>query len=111
MKVRASAVYAGITASLFLGFLGFSSTACSSQASGSPVTPRVIPASTIVDSVGPGIVKRWDAVDGVTQNLVCLQALERGGPDYQGMLRELMNSGLAQPDATVLLPYAVNQCQ
>lgn len=109
MKVRASAVYAAITTLLFLGFLG--STGCSSQDGGSPVAPRVVPASTVVDSVGPGVAKRWAAVDGVTQNLVCLQALERGGPDYQGMVRELMNSGLAQPDATVLLSYAVNRCQ
>lgn len=99
MNRTASAVYAAVTAFLFLGMAG-----CGSGFGEST------PASTEV-SVSPSIAERWSKVSGYDQNLVCLQALERGGPDYQGMLRELMNAGLAQPDATVLLSYAVNQCQ
>jgi hypothetical protein len=101
---RISAAYAGVTALLFLGVA-----ACQSGASGQsekPSSSSIATAHADLDSAA----RRWSRLDRSTQDLVCLQALERGGPDYQGMLRELTTADISQPEAAAMLPYAANEC-
>jgi hypothetical protein len=98
---KTSAAFASVTAALFLAFAG-----CGPDAERPEDSTQVSVAASSTDSPS----ERWKHVDGYTQNLVCLQALERGGPDYRGMLRELMKSGVPQPDAVAMLPHAANQC-
>ena len=104
MSNRTGIAYAAITACFFLAVAG-----CGSAEG---ARPQVIPeaSSVSVPTSSDTIPGRWSRIDGYTQNLVCLQALERGGPDYRGMLRELMNAGVDQPDAVTMLPYVSNRC-
>lgn len=98
---RIGSVFAGITAAMFLGIAG-----CSSSTDSQPATDATTVATADLDAA----FKRWDELSGPEQNSVCEHALQTGGPDYRGMLYALMDTGMAQPDAAAMLPYAVNQC-
>lgn len=103
MSQKTSAAFASITAAFFLVVAG-----CGSDADRHNESPNVSVASSVSPTDSPSA--RWNRLDGSTQNLVCLQALERGGPDYRGMLRELMTAGISQPDAAAMLSHATDQC-
>lgn len=104
MTPRVSAACASATACLFLIVAG-----CGTDADDQPKQPPS--PSVVMSNTNPGsATTQWKRLDGYTQNLVCLQALERGGPDYRGMLHELMKAGLPQPEAAAVLPYAANEC-
>lgn len=69
--------------------------------------------------------ERWAELNAVEKDEVCQAAegtpsaptvdggsgqIPASGPDYRAMLNALMETGLSQPDAAAMLPYAVNQC-
>lgn len=69
------------------------------------------------------IAQRWDGLPADVKAAVCEAAQEtpetgttdagripQERPDYRGMLAVLVFNGMAQPDATAMLPYAVNEC-
>lgn len=99
MSHRSTAVYTGITAAFFL-------VTASCSTAQEPVGHRTSEPSSF-QQVAEG---RWNSLSSEEQGAVCVQALEEGGPDYRGMLRALVDTGMAKPDATVILPFIVSRC-
>jgi hypothetical protein len=99
---RTGAVFTGITAAMFLGMAG-----CSSETG-----PDPSPGSATVTASADlrAVSERWKGLSGPEQNAVCEHTLQTEGPDYRGMLHALMETGMGQPDAAEMLPYAVNEC-
>lgn len=100
---RTGSVFAGITAAMFLGVAG-----CSSG--GTEPAPSSSPTAVTASADLKVASECWADLSGPQQNSVCEQALQSDGPDYRGMLKALMKTGLEQEDAAAMLPFAVNEC-
>ena len=104
MKCRLSAVYASITAALFLGMAGCSPG--SEDESGPSSGPTVVIGTADLKAVA----ERWKGLSDPQRNSVCEPARQADSPDYGGMLRALVNAGVTQEDAAEMLPYVASQC-
>lgn len=83
---------------------------CSTGLGGDEGDTATSGAPSVADADLEAVGEHWRTLTAEERDRVCLQALERSGPDYKGMLRELRNTGLTQPQAAAMLPTVVNKC-